>query len=41
MIDERKCIIDEITKEIEEIRSIAMIRFILNITRSYKKGGTA
>lgn len=39
MTDERKQIIDEIIKEIEEISNIAKIRFILNVVRSYKKGG--
>lgn len=39
MVDERKQVIAELNKEIEEISNIAMIRFILNIIRSYKKGG--
>lgn len=39
MADERKQIIEELNKEIEEISNVAVIRFILNIIRSYKKGG--
>lgn len=39
MTDERKQIIEEINKEIEEINNISVIRFILGVVRSYKKGG--
>lgn len=37
--DERKEVIAELLKEIEDIHNIAKIRFILGIVRSYKKGG--
>lgn len=39
MVEEKKQIIEELVKEVEEISNIAMIRFILLIVRSYKKGG--
>ena len=37
MADERKQIIEELTKEVEGINNIAMIRFILGVVRSLKK----
>lgn len=37
MADERKQVIEEIVKEIEDISNIARIRFILSVVRSYKK----
>lgn len=39
MNDEKKQIIDELVKEVEGIGNISMIRFILSVVRSYKKGG--
>lgn len=41
MTDERKKIIEELINEVEEIKSIDKIRFILSIIRSYKKGGAS
>lgn len=41
MSDERKQVIDEIKKEVDEIKNIAVIRFILGVIKSYKKGGAA
>lgn len=41
MSEERKEIIAELNKEIEEISNISVIRFILSIVRSYKKGGVS
>lgn len=37
MADEKKQIIEELVKEVEEINNIAIIRFILNIVQSFKK----
>ena len=37
MADKKKQIIEEIVKEVEEINNIAIIRFILNIVKSFKK----
>lgn len=37
MSEEKKRIIDELVKEIEEINNIAIIRFILNTVKSFKK----
>lgn len=41
MADEKKKIIEELVKEVEGIGNISMIRFILSVIRSYKKGGAA
>lgn len=41
MLNERKQIIEELTREVESINNIAMIRFILGIVRSFKKGGAS
>lgn len=41
MADERKRVIEELAKEVEEIQNISTIRFILSIIRSYKKGGAS
>ena len=37
MADEKKQIIEELVKEVEEINNIAIIRFILDIVKSFKK----
>ena len=37
MADEKKKIIEELVKEVEEINNIAIIRFILNTVKSFKK----
>ena len=36
MADEKKQIIEELVKEVEEINNIAIIRFILNTVKSFK-----
>lgn len=41
MGDERTKVISEINKEIEEISNVVVIRLILSVVRSYKKGGAA
>lgn len=37
MSEEKKQIIDELVKEVEEISNIAIIRFILGVAKSFKK----
>lgn len=37
MNEERKQIVDEITREVEGISNIAVMRFILNVIKSFKK----
>lgn len=39
MTDERKKLIGEIVKELEEMTNTARLRFILSVIRAYKKGG--
>lgn len=39
MSEERKAVITELVKEIEGINNIAVIRFILNVVKSFKKSG--